>query len=288
MTQLMQQRPWAVWCLFLAGAVTGGITSSLMEPQHVRADASIEKGVEQRLSFLEQMRLADTVRFEGLSRDPESGAFVFKDDTRKVELLGPSALKVELLDPSDDRPALLIKGQATIEPVDKFDGRPALSVKGQVKLEPVDESPEKLVLDVRGQVALKDVGGYPTVVANDPLKKFALQVHASTDDVVSAAAEIVGDMEVYGSEMIVLPPWDSRPAIDVSSVGNWSNNYGNRALVRIGGPTEWISPDSDVRARMSAEELKVDNATIIEADIFKATINYLTEGMASEMLPPPE
>lgn len=264
MTQLMKQRPWAVWCLFLAGAITGGIASSLMEPQRLWAEPTDLNG--QKFEDLQQLVEAHDQLLEeyqmllsGISRD-ESGAFVFSDPLRSVELLGP--VKIELLDELEDTPALSVLGPVKIEQLDELQAAPAVSVRGPVKIESLDENQEDPVLAVRGPVALANTLGETTVVANAPLSNYAFQVHAPVDDPTVAVAEFVGDMHLFGSETIVLPEEHPGPALDARTASNWGDTYRNSTLVRFGGPTVWTGPDANLRARIAADEFSMENSAL--------------------------
>lgn len=243
MTQLMKQRPWAVWCLFLAGAITGGIASSLMEPQRLWAEPTdlngqkfedLQQLVEAHDQLLEQYQML----LSGISRDEQG--YRFSDPLRSVELLGP--VKIELLDGLEDTAAL--------------------SVLGPVKIEPVDENPENPVLNVRGPVALANALGETTVVANDPLSSYALQVHTPADDLTGRAAEFVGDMHLFGSESIVLPEEHPGPALYAFGSTPWTERSSDAVLVRFDGPTEWRGADPNLRARVAADKFSMEDSAL--------------------------
>lgn len=253
MTQLMKQRPWAVWCLFLAGAITGGVTSSLMESQHVRAELTDLNGqpfevLQDQLAKVKDELAAVKQVTGGISRD-ESGVLVLR-----------APVKIEPLDELEDTAALSVVGPVKIELLDELKAAPAVSVRGPVKIELLDENPENPVLAVRGPVALANTLGETTVVANDPLSSYALQVHAPADDLTGRAAEFVGDMHLFGSESIVLPEEHPGPALDTWAASNWGDTYRNKALVRFGGPTVWTGPDANFTARIAADELSLEHS----------------------------
>lgn len=160
MTQLVKQRPLAVWCLFLAGAVTGGLASSLFEPHYVLAEPTDLNG--QKFEDLLRLVEAHDLLLEGISRD-ESGGFFFSEPLTvalAADLTGP-ALTVTG-DPGPDSPLMVV------DPDMIHSGVPSLAISGTT-LFSADAGPDPLVkiedFMLHPGVPVFDVGG---ANADDP------------------------------------------------------------------------------------------------------------------------
>ncbi len=102
MTRFVKERPWAVWCLFLAGAVTGGVSSSLMGPHRVLADPANLNG--QKFADLQKQVAVHDALLDGMTRG-ESGGFFFSNPVHANKLV------VECT-PDSTGPVLSVCGQS--------------------------------------------------------------------------------------------------------------------------------------------------------------------------------
>lgn len=114
MSRLIPSRSCTFWAVFAAGAIAGCLATGLLPPQLVSAVPSDLDGqkfeiLKQQVQVLKQQDQKQSVLLDGLSRD-ESGAFVFADPTRMVELLVVCAP-----DAGADKASLKVCGKAIFE-----------------------------------------------------------------------------------------------------------------------------------------------------------------------------
>ena len=192
MPQLMKQRPFAVWFLFLAGAFTGGIGSSLLEPQPLLADPADLNG--QKFQDLQALLFQHDDLLAGVSRD-EQGRMVFSDPLVTKELL------VEC-DPDSNRPALSVCGRSLFT----GEGEPDEPL---VEIDPLTLYKQALL--VKGSSEFTgDAGPDRPLVAIDPFT-----LHPKPELLVRGPSKFTGEAVPDQPLMVVMPEVHEGPGLAV-------------------------------------------------------------------------
>lgn len=312
MSELLRERPLAVWCLFLAGAVVGGLSSALVQPQS--ADA-----VPQGLPHVNSRDIQEVKSLlEGISKT-EEGSYVFDAPVEFKDSASMVQLQIAC-QPDSLEPALSVCGPAQFEsavgpscvvlndhgvdyPEPDFAG-PALKVEGPslftgdpgegnslVKLDPVMlhdlpifvvNGPSRFTGDAGPEMSLVSVDpimlhpGKPELLVDGPSKFTGF----SGDDPLMAIMPLEDNEQngpafrVEGRSLFTGDPGTEQPLVEIDPLVL----YGKPQLV-VNSPSEFVGKVGLITPEIHPENeplLTVQGPVLLDPLILTPTIPMLS------------